>query len=200
VLVRESAPLSALREEGIHAAQLLDPRTAADVKLLDEAHMARWNSLDLKTKLEMYRAKLDLELDAHRRLLTGLLEQIDEMPPGVARDALVDQAEARRTAQPRRTKDRFGAVRTSTVSTPDSGSTLRAPRTAALPVQQDACSPSRVEVRRRPFTWTRRGGRWVVAPQIRAEARAARRWVVASETANLENLRGQLRSVRRSAA
>jgi hypothetical protein len=96
VLVRESAPISALREEGIHAAQLLDPRTAADVKLLDEAHMARWNSLDLKTKLEMYRAKLDLELDAHARLLTGLLEQIDEMPPGVARDALVDQAGAAR--------------------------------------------------------------------------------------------------------
>ncbi len=65
VLVRESAPISALREEGIHAAQLLDQRTAADVKLLDEAHMGRWNSLDLKTKLEMYRAKLDLELDAH---------------------------------------------------------------------------------------------------------------------------------------
>jgi hypothetical protein len=96
VLVRESAPISALREEGIHAAQLLDPRTAADVKLLDEAHMARWGSLDLKSKLEMYRAKLDLELDAHARLLTGLLEQIDGMPPGVARDALIDQAGAAR--------------------------------------------------------------------------------------------------------
>ena len=80
VLVRESAPISALREEGIHAAQLLDP-ARGDVKLLDEAHMARWNSLDLNTKIEMYRAKLDLEIDADQRLIIGLLEQIDEMPP-----------------------------------------------------------------------------------------------------------------------
>ena len=31
--------------------------------------MARWGSLDLGTKMDMYRAKLDLELDAHDRLL-----------------------------------------------------------------------------------------------------------------------------------
>jgi Annexin len=96
ILMREGSPLAALREEGIHAAQALDPRLAADARLLDEARMARWSSLDLGTKLEMYRAKLDLELDAHRRLLAGLVDQIDELPPGAARDALVDQADAAR--------------------------------------------------------------------------------------------------------
>ena len=96
VLMRESAPIRALREEGIHAAQVLDPRFAVQTKLLDESMMARWGSLDLKTRMDMYRAKLDLELDAHAKLLKGLLNQIDETPPGLARNALADQADAAR--------------------------------------------------------------------------------------------------------
>ena len=59
--------------------------------------MSRWASLDLGTKMDMYRAKLDLELDAHNRLLNGLLDQIDDMPSGPARTALVDQVGAARS-------------------------------------------------------------------------------------------------------
>ena len=141
VLVRESAPISALREEGIHAAQLLDPRTMADVKLLDEAHMARWNSLDLNTKVEMYRAKLDLELDANARLLTGLLEQIDEMPAGVAHDALVDQAGAARrnmhSLGDRRIELAVVRAARSAQGTTRVRDAQRAARTAAAAVQQE---------------------------------------------------------------
>lgn len=94
IVMRESAPLSALREEGIHAAQALDPAFAKHFKILDEANLAGWDKLDLRTKLAAYAAKLDLEIDANARLLAGLREEIDALPPGAARTALIDQADA----------------------------------------------------------------------------------------------------------
>ncbi len=96
IVMRESAPLSALREEGIHAAQALDPRFAKHFRLLDEAVLANWDHLDLRTKLAIYAAKLDLEIDANAKLLLGLVDEIDGLPPSVARGALIDQADATR--------------------------------------------------------------------------------------------------------
>ena len=96
VLIRESAPIAVLREEGIHAVQLLDPKFAAKAQLLDEARMVKWSSLDLRTKMQMYAAKLDLEIDAHLACSKGLAGELDQMPPGVARDALEDQVGAAR--------------------------------------------------------------------------------------------------------
>lgn len=91
ILMRESADVHVLREEGIHAAQILDKRTASAASLLDEANMARWDKLPLETKIEMYRAKLDLEIDAQRTLLAGLRDSADSLPAGPARQTIADQ-------------------------------------------------------------------------------------------------------------
>ena len=91
VLLREGADLKVLREEGIHALQILDPRLRGKVALLDEALMGQWDRLPLDTKLAMYRAKLDLEVDAHHTMVAGLRDQIAQTPPGPTRDALVEE-------------------------------------------------------------------------------------------------------------
>ena len=96
ILLREGADLHVLREEGLHVAQLLDRRFERHARLLDEANLRRWDDLPLNTRIEMYRAKLDLEIDANRSLLRGLDEQLDAMPPGAARDAIADQAASAR--------------------------------------------------------------------------------------------------------
>ncbi|WP_030485342.1 hypothetical protein [Nocardioides aequoreus] len=85
VVMRESASLSALREEGIHVAQALDPKLAGHFKLLDEAVLAGWDQLPLGTKLAVYAAKLDLEADANSRLLRGLVAEANGLPPGAVR-------------------------------------------------------------------------------------------------------------------
>ena len=93
VVMRESAPLSALREEGIHVAQALDPKLAAHFKMLDEAVVAGWDQLPLGTKLAVYAAKLDLEADANGRLLRGLVAEANGLPPGsTRRAALLERA------------------------------------------------------------------------------------------------------------
>ena len=58
--------------------------------------MVKWSSLDLRTRMQMYAAKLDLEIDAHLRLIKGLAAELDQMPPGLAREALEDQVGAAR--------------------------------------------------------------------------------------------------------
>lgn len=91
ILLREGADISVLREEGIHALQVLDRRTARTAAMLDEAQMARWNELPLQTKIDMYRAKLDLEIDAQHSLISSLDDALDAMPPGTERRALQEQ-------------------------------------------------------------------------------------------------------------
>ncbi len=76
VIVRESADVRVLREEGIHLQQALDPATAGKVKLLDEKNLAQWDKLSVGEKLELYRTKLELELDAQKRLMAGLSEDL----------------------------------------------------------------------------------------------------------------------------
>ena len=91
ILLREGADVRVLREEGIHALQVLDTRTARAASLLDEAHMARWKELPLQTKLDMYRAKLDLEIDAQHTLIASLSDAAEAMPAGAERRALMEQ-------------------------------------------------------------------------------------------------------------
>ena len=76
VVMRESANLTSLREEGIHLQQALDPATAGKIKLLDEKNMVGWDKLSIGEKLELYRVKLELEIDAQKRLLAGLAEDL----------------------------------------------------------------------------------------------------------------------------
>jgi hypothetical protein len=72
VVVRESAGPGALREEGIHLWQSVDPRTRGQVAALDERRLGQWDSLTVGEKIDLYRTKLDVELDGQQRLLAHL--------------------------------------------------------------------------------------------------------------------------------
>jgi hypothetical protein len=69
VLVRETAPPGTLLREGAHLWQSVDPATADLITKVDQSVLGRWDSLTVAEKMELYRAKLDLEIDAHRRTI-----------------------------------------------------------------------------------------------------------------------------------
>ncbi len=72
VIVRESAGPGVLREEGIHLWQSVDPRMHGQVAALDERRLGRWDSLTVGEKIDLYRTKLDVEIDGQHRLLAHL--------------------------------------------------------------------------------------------------------------------------------
>jgi hypothetical protein len=76
IVMRESADPKVLREEGVHLSQLLDPRTSGKVLQLDERNMARWNEMTIGEKLDLYRTKIELELDGQERLMKGLADDL----------------------------------------------------------------------------------------------------------------------------
>lgn len=76
VLIRESAGPGVLREEGVHLWQSVDPRTAKKVAFLDETRLRDWDTFTVAEKVELYRVKLDLELDAQLRLMAHLDAQL----------------------------------------------------------------------------------------------------------------------------
>jgi hypothetical protein len=93
VIMKAGTDLAQLGEEGIHLAQATEPATAAKVKKLDETTLKNWDKLDLDTQLDLYRTKLELEIDAHERLAKAL-----ESQKATTRDAkaLGDQIERTR--------------------------------------------------------------------------------------------------------
>jgi hypothetical protein len=78
IIMRESADPKVLREEGVHLSQLLDPRTSGKVLQLDERNMARWNEMSIGEKLDLYRTKMELEIDGQERLMKGLADDLSE--------------------------------------------------------------------------------------------------------------------------
>ncbi|MDQ4037553.1 MAG: hypothetical protein M3313_04195, partial [Actinomycetota bacterium] len=72
VVVREGTPIARLADEGPHLVQARDAHLRQRVARLDEATLARWDSLDLDTQLDLYRTKIDLEIDAHQRIHDSL--------------------------------------------------------------------------------------------------------------------------------
>ena len=76
IIVRETAEVHFLRGEGVHLAQSLDPRTAGKIHLLDEARLAAWDQLSVSEKLDLYRTKIELEIDGQRRLMQGLSDDL----------------------------------------------------------------------------------------------------------------------------
>ena len=78
VLMREDPNLSplrrraALREEGVHLLQSVDPRTRRAVLSLDESRLKRWDDLSFDEQMRLYRNKVELEIDAQQRLMRGL--------------------------------------------------------------------------------------------------------------------------------
>lgn len=76
VILRQRANPRVLREEGIHALQAQDPKWAKHIGSLDEAHLARWDDLPLDMQMALYRNKLELEIDAHDRMVDDLGNQL----------------------------------------------------------------------------------------------------------------------------
>lgn len=72
VVIRERAPLSALREEGMHVRQIRDVINAERVALLDEEKLARWGRTSLEDRITAWHAKLDLELEVQARTIADL--------------------------------------------------------------------------------------------------------------------------------
>lgn len=72
VVIREGTPLAHLADEGPHLLQTADKATKAKVAKLDEATLARWDELDVDTQVELYKNKIELEIDAHQRVADAL--------------------------------------------------------------------------------------------------------------------------------
>ncbi|MFI2228713.1 HNH endonuclease [Nocardia testacea] len=69
VIFRENGNAFAIREEAIHLQQLADPANAKKMALLsEEGQLGKWKELGVKDRLEVYQAKIDLELDAQVEL------------------------------------------------------------------------------------------------------------------------------------
>lgn len=100
IVVRRGATPETLREEGIHVLQSREPQWRQRVARLDEATLSRWDELDLETQLALYRNKLEIEVDAQRRLRRELVGEADRAADPARRRALLDRAEvADRTLQ-----------------------------------------------------------------------------------------------------
>jgi hypothetical protein len=75
VVMRRGADPHVLQEEGIHVLQAREPATARQAALLDERTLAEWDHLPVERQMEVYRAKMALEIDAQQRLLGSLEER-----------------------------------------------------------------------------------------------------------------------------
>ena len=97
VVLREGAPLSSLREEGIHVRQIRDQANAAQVAVLDESRLARWNSASLEERMAAWKAKLDLEVEAQQQLISDLNHELakPELRPEVRADLVERLNDAR---------------------------------------------------------------------------------------------------------
>ena len=94
VILREGADLKALREEGIHLLQSRDPKLAKKFAKIDETRLANWKNLDLDEQLDLYRTKLDIELDAQQRLVKSLDEELAGLDDPALRKSLLERREA----------------------------------------------------------------------------------------------------------
>ena len=86
--VRKGAHPSRIAEEAIHLVQLKDPHLAKLFAKLDEAKLAKWPTLKPAERVDILKAKLDLEIDAQRRLI----KDIAGREPGAANFAALDGA------------------------------------------------------------------------------------------------------------
>lgn len=94
VLLRETADIKALREEGIHLLQSKDPKLRKQFKALDEANLARWNKMGLDEQLSLYKTKIDIELDAQTKLIKQLDDQLAALDDPALRKTLLAQRKA----------------------------------------------------------------------------------------------------------
>lgn len=72
VVIRAGTAIARLADEGPHLQQTRAAATRERAARLDEATLARWDSLDLDTQLDLYQTKIELEIDAHQRIADSL--------------------------------------------------------------------------------------------------------------------------------
>ncbi|KQP37388.1 hypothetical protein [Pseudorhodoferax sp. Leaf274] len=95
VVVREGTPLARLADEGPHLVQAHDATTRARVARLDEAALAHWDTLPVEAQIDLYRNKVELEIDAHERIAQSLqAETTGEGAPAARLAAEVERNEA----------------------------------------------------------------------------------------------------------
>jgi hypothetical protein len=82
VLLREGStdPAHALREEGLHVLQLMDPAWAEHLRFVSEEMASRWHELSLGERVEAHRRQVALEVDAQRQLLAQLMAELSIRP------------------------------------------------------------------------------------------------------------------------
>ncbi|HZN93475.1 MAG TPA: hypothetical protein VFB81_12260, partial [Myxococcales bacterium] len=97
VVMREDADPRVLREEGLHALQAQEPRWRERIGTLDERRLASWDRLPLEEQLQLYRGKVEVEIDAQRRLVASLEQEL-ERARGTNRDELALQLTRARSA------------------------------------------------------------------------------------------------------
>ncbi len=69
VIVREGADPNVLLEEAAHVAQLSDPKLTPKLAKLTEENLANWPKMSTQQRLDVYKTKIELEIDAQQRLL-----------------------------------------------------------------------------------------------------------------------------------
>nr|CEL21421.1 Predicted cell-wall-anchored protein SasA (LPXTG motif) [Kibdelosporangium sp. MJ126-NF4]CTQ96012.1 Predicted cell-wall-anchored protein SasA (LPXTG motif) [Kibdelosporangium sp. MJ126-NF4] len=69
VAFKEGANPLVMREEAVHLAQSADPAMAGKLGELSETAMGGWKTLDSGKQLSLYRTKIEVEIDAQRRLM-----------------------------------------------------------------------------------------------------------------------------------
>jgi hypothetical protein len=69
VFVKEGADPSVLLEEAAHVAQLSDPKLTPKLAKLTEDNLANWPKMSTQQRLDVYKTKIELEIDAQQRLL-----------------------------------------------------------------------------------------------------------------------------------
>jgi hypothetical protein len=82
VFFRKGGNPLAMREEAVHISQLAEGgETAKKAALLTEENLSKWPKLSMEQRLEIYRAKVEVEIDAQQRLL----KQFGEGDPNYVR-------------------------------------------------------------------------------------------------------------------
>jgi hypothetical protein len=70
VFFREGGNPLSMREEAVHISQLAEGRdTAKKIGLLTEENLANWPKMSTGQRLDIYKAKIEVEIDAQQRLL-----------------------------------------------------------------------------------------------------------------------------------
>jgi hypothetical protein len=77
VLVREGADPNVLLEEAAHIAQTADKSLTSKMTKLSEENLANWPKMKPKQQVDLYKIKLEIEIDAQKRIL----QQVGESNP-----------------------------------------------------------------------------------------------------------------------